>query len=381
MLKAFDPLVLHLAESFLGRKSRNQTLSFGESLEGTRDILLVASRDLSDLLALIPAARALRKRFRMARVHALATGPAAEVLAGRPEIFGVLPWIDDETPILSREFLDCLRAIKEHEFDLAIAVDGGQARLPRLAAALSGAKLRLGVHPEGKDATLNLVISAKAPTGYAPVQSLEFLSFLGIPREELTPHWEIPQKDQEYARRLIELRRRGREGWLLGVDPGLGRSGVRPSPEKIAWLVDRLVSARGAVPVLLTSEPTMDCAEEIRGHMKSTPLELSTRGIRDVLSFTRCCDVFLAGNTSLFHLAVAMGVPSVGLFSAAEDERWCPEETSKCRLLRWKPGERVSEGAFVRIVDDVRRSRVLDDLPETLTLADDLPSETAVDPS
>ncbi len=371
MLKAFDPLVLHLGEAFLSRTQRNQALSFGSSLEGTRDILLLASRDLTDLLAVVPAARALRKRFRLARVHALAAGASAEVLTGRPEVFGVIPWIDEDTPLLSRDFLETLRALRERDFDLAIAVDDGRARLPRLVSSFSGAKLRAGVHPEGKDPTLNLVVSAAPPQGYAPVQSLEFLSFLGIPREELAPTWEIPEPDYRYAVRLLELRRRGREGWLLGVDPAVGRSGVRPAPEKLAWLVDRLASARGAIPVLLTGSGDDDCVEDFRKHLKCRPLEMSVRGIRDVLSFTRCCELFLSGNTDLFHFAVALGVPTLGLFPGTEESRWCPEETSRCRLLRWRPGERVSEAEFLRTADGVRRSRVHRELPDHLTLPDE----------
>jgi ADP-heptose:LPS heptosyltransferase len=368
LLKAFDPLVLHLGEAFLRRTNRNQTLSFGESLEGTRDILLVASRDLTDLLAVVPAARALRRRFRLARVHALASGASAEVLAGRPEVFGVIPWIDEGMPLLSRQFLETLRALRERDFDLAIAVDDGRARLPRLVSSFSGARLRVGVHPEGVDPTLNLVVSAAPPTGYAPVQSLQFLSFLGIPRDDLAPTWEIPEPDYRYAVRLLELRRQGREGWLLGVDPALGRSGVRPAPEKLAWLVDRLATARGAIPVLLTGSSDERCVEEFRKHLKCKPLEISVRGIRDVLSFTRCCELFLSGNTDLFHFAVALGLPTLGLFPAAEEARWCPDETSRCRLLRWRPGERVSESEFLRIADSVRRSRMMGDLPDHLTL-------------
>ena len=79
-----------------------------------------------------------------------------------------------------------------------------------------------------------------------------------------------------------------------------------------------------------------------------------------MLSFTTCCDVLLAGNTSLFHFATALDAPTIGLLAPEEDVRWVPEETPRLRMLRWRPGDRVSEADVLATVDGVRRSRVVD---------------------
>jgi ADP-heptose:LPS heptosyltransferase len=355
LLKALDPLVLHLTETFLGRRSGQSALSFGASLDGTRDILLVAARELTDLLAVVPAARALRKRYRLARVHVLASPVCAEVLATRPEVFEAVPWNADE-PLLSRGTLRRLRDLRGRGFDLAVAIDGGGARRERVIGALSGAKLRLGMHPEGADATLNLVVAVPASTGYRPVQSLEFLSFLGIPREQLTPCWEIPEADRAYAQRLLDLRRKDSRGWLLGVDPGVGRGGVRPHPAKLAWLVERLVTSRGALPIVLTDDPSGDCVAELKSHLRVPVLEPPSRGVRDVLSFLGCCELFLSGNTNLFHFGVALGTPSIAFFGREEDERWVPQDRLAARVVRWSPGERVRESDFLAAADAVREA-------------------------
>lgn len=354
-LRALDPLVLHIAQSILGRRGPGGALSFGESLEGTRDILLVGAQDLVDLLAVVPAAKALRRRFRLARVHVVASTRCAEILSGRSEVSGVVPW--PEAPLLSREFSRTLQAVRRHSCDLAVATDAGHDRRGRILAGLSGAKLRVGVHPDDHDPALNLVVAAPVPAGYRPAQSLEFLSFLGLPREDLIPGWEIAEVDRQYAARLLELRRHGREGWLLGVDPGPGLGGVRPSPEKLAWLVDRLAAARGAVPIVLSGDPDDASVQDFKRFLKTPTLHVALRGLRDVFSFACCCDLFLSGNTELFHFAVALKVPLLGLVAADEDERWVPPETSTRRILRWRPGERVVEADFVRAADSVRRAR------------------------
>ncbi|MFN8179446.1 MAG: hypothetical protein U0167_16065 [bacterium] len=352
-LRALDPLALHVAQGLLGRRAPGGALSFGESLEGTRDILLVGAHDLVDLLAVVPAARALRRRFRLARVHVVASPRCAEILAARSEISGVVPW--PEAPLVSREFLHTVQEVRRHAGDLAIATDAGHDRRARVLTGLSGAKLRVGVHPDDRDPTLNLVVAMPTAAGYRPAQSLEFLSFLGLPREDLKPGWEIPDVDRQYAARLLELRRHGREGWLLGVDPGPGLGGVRPTPEKLAWLVDRL-AARGAVPVVLSGDLSDPAVEEFKKHLKVPCLQAALRGLRDVFSVACCCDLFLSGNTQLFHFAVALRVPTLGLISAGEDERWVPPESSTRRILRWRPGERVVEADFQRTADSVRRA-------------------------
>lgn len=353
-LRALDPLALHVGETLLGRRGPGASLSFGESLEHTRDILLVGARDLVDLLAVVPAARALRRRFRLARVHVVATPRCAEVLAGRTEVSGVVPW--PERPILSREFLDTVQALRRHACDVAVATDGGDERRGRLLAALSGAKLRVGVHPDARDPALNLVVTATPPVGYRPARSLEFLSFLGIPREDLAPGWEVSAADRQYAARLLELRRRGREGWFLAVDPGRGLGGVRPSPEKLAWLVDRLAKMRGAVPILLTGDPTDPAVADFKKHLKTPPLEVALRGLRDVYAFACCCDLFLSGNTELLHFAVSLRIPALSILTPDEAECWVPPDTAFRRALRFKPGERVREAEFLRLADAVRRA-------------------------
>ncbi len=300
----------------------------------------------------------------------LASPSCAAVLSGRPEIFEAIPWDPDEGPLLSSETRAVVRRLRNHPFDLAVALDSGDDRRARVMAALSGARLRVGIHPRGSDPTLNLVVAQPVNEGYRPVQSLEFLAFLGIPRESLAPGWEIPRADREYARRLLDLRRNGRDGWLLGVDPGEAPSGARPSPGKLAWLVDRIAEQRGALPIILSEDMSAPYVQELRKHLRTVPLEASIRGIRDILSFIRCCDLFLAGNTSLFHFATALDVPTLGLFGGLEEARWVPENAPRCRVIRLRRGETVHERDFLRHVDDVQRADFAD-LPIRLRISDE----------
>jgi hypothetical protein len=92
---------------------------------------------------------------------------------------------------------------------------------------------------------------------------------------------------------------------------------------------------------------------ELRTRLKTPPLEIPVRGIRDVLALTRCCDAFLGGNTCLFHLAIALGVPTIGLYSRSDEDRWVPLDRQRTRILRLRPGDRLTSDDLLEAVDAV----------------------------
>ena len=63
---------------------------------------------------------------------------------------------------------------------------------------------------------------------------------------------------------------------------------------------------------------------------------------RERLALLSRCDLLVAGNTEFFHAAVAAGVPSLGLFSAADSSRWEPRRRERVGVLRGQPGQKMS---------------------------------------
>ncbi len=46
----------------------------------------------------------------------------------------------------------------------------------------------------------------------------------------------------------------------------------------------------------------------------------------------------MAGNTDLFHFAVALGVPALGLFTTRDGKRWRPDEGERVEILELEDG-------------------------------------------
>jgi len=69
-----------------------------------------------------------------------------------------------------------------------------------------------------------------------------------------------------------------------------------------------------------------------------------------------CCtvsDLFLAGNTDLLHFAVALGVPTLGIFTDADRQQWTPPEAEHLEFLASQEGERLSLGDLMERVDSL----------------------------
>jgi len=69
------------------------------------------------------------------------------------------------------------------------------------------------------------------------------------------------------------------------------------------------------------------------------------------------CDLFLAGNTNLFHFASALRVPTIGLFTKLDRSGWIPEGVPNVRIFQGTRGEKLSLKDFFCIVEEVLATR------------------------
>jgi len=69
------------------------------------------------------------------------------------------------------------------------------------------------------------------------------------------------------------------------------------------------------------------------------------------------CDIFVAGNTDLFHYAVALEVPTIGLFTARDGREWDPGPRPCARVLRVAKGQRVDIDTLMEAVETVTDNR------------------------
>ncbi len=92
-------------------------------------------------------------------------------------------------------------------------------------------------------------------------------------------------------------------------------------------------------------------ATQFEQEVKGERIELPRHNVKDTIALLTQCDVFIAGNTNLFHFAAAFGVPTIGLFTERDDKRWIPPDQLHVGIVHGRRGEKQSTAQFLALVE------------------------------
>jgi ADP-heptose:LPS heptosyltransferase len=197
---------------------------------------------------------------------------------------------------------------------------------------LFGAKLVAGLRVEGNycpDETSFPLFTEKQNEIRRFLYLVE--SALGIPAED--PGLELPISDAERRRAGQTMKMLGlQRGKYLCIHPGARDVRRRWSPECFAVVADRMAEA--GYTVLLTGDtPEKEITARVKALMQTDPIDLVSAcghtGIGELAALIEGSAALLCNDTGVSHIASALGIPSVVVFSAYSDpDRWAPLDHS-----------------------------------------------------
>ncbi|HNR35328.1 MAG TPA: glycosyltransferase family 9 protein [Candidatus Hydrogenedentes bacterium] len=316
---------LAVATGLLGVLSRT-----GER-DPVRRILVVRLGNLGDIVVALPAFHALRKRFPDARIVLLTSptlrgAPGAEdVLADDPTFDDCIVYHADESgrPRFWRAL--CGR-IRRESFDITIMLPDDRSRFRNLAKHMA----LLAVAGQRRFVGFRLVSPDQFRLGQVP-RLMGLLEPLGITEIEPCPWIRVSEERRQTAlRRFIP----GDNRPLVAMQCGAKRPANRWMPERFVEVGRRLIEEHG-VHILLTGGPgertlADEVARGIGGHCTSLAGETS---VTDLAILLERCVLLVSNDTGTMHVAAAMGVPVVAIFSARDHPfRWYPYGTHHCVL-------------------------------------------------
>ena len=297
---------------------------------GIRRILLVRLRvGLGDLLASVPALRALRAARPDLEVTLLTWAEMAPVVArmgtyvDRLLDFPGWPGIPERPPRVE-ELPRFLAEVGRRRFDLAIQMYGGQPAANQVTERL-GARRTAGFFTPGQ---WDPDLSTYLPYPYREREvrrHLDLVEFLGVPPggEDLEfPLWPQDAEEAEALRRRHGLA----PGGFVCLHPGATAASRRWPPERFAAVADTL-AARG-LPVVLVGVPGEEpVAAAVAAAMRTPAVDLTGRTSLGGFAALLASAALLVGNDSgPAQLAAAVGCPAVTVFLAGDPARWSPTD-------------------------------------------------------
>jgi ADP-heptose:LPS heptosyltransferase len=301
-------------------------------------IAIVRALQLGDLLCAVPAFRALRAALPRAQITLIGL-PWAESFVER-----FSHYLDDflempgypglpERPLDADRLPSFFSEVQWLNFDLILQMQGSGV-ITNPMVSMMGARQSAGFYIPGQ--------FCPDEETYLPYPVYEneievhlcLMEFLGFPRQG--EHLEFPLHENDWYEYYNLQQNYGLEpGKYVCVHPG-SRSHERRWPvEHFARVADHL-AARGLQVVISGTRSEADLVEGVIEHMKLPALNLAGRtslgGLGALLSRAR---LLVSNDTGVSHVAAALEVPSVILFTGSDPNRWAPLNHNLHRAIAW----------------------------------------------
>jgi ADP-heptose:LPS heptosyltransferase len=282
---------------------------------------------LGDTLCAIPALRALRRHRAGAHVTVVTTSAATSYWERFPQYvdeivaFPGWPGLPERRPDVARipAFLDSMQA---RQLDLAIQLHGS-GRYVNQVVALMGAHRTAGYHEADERPPDGTWLHWRE--GVSEVRrGLRLMAVLGYPDDDESLEFPLPSDPERVARQLLNAHVQDQDRPFVVIHPGASHASHRWPVERFARVADGLASM-GLNVVLTGSQSESRLTAALASRMDHVPLDLGGASSLDELASLLAASTLLVCNdTGVSHLAAALRVPSVVVFTASEQARWAP---------------------------------------------------------
>ncbi|HOX26547.1 MAG TPA: glycosyltransferase family 9 protein [Candidatus Krumholzibacteria bacterium] len=344
-----------LKQSLRGRKETAAFRVPGQISDSSR-ILALASLDLSDLLFHVPLLSAIRRTWPGASLDFLVPDAFAPLVIPSGLARQVMVYSEKQLVGWKPALRNLQRSLAGGRYDASFVLSLEPAPVLEDLGLTSGAVLRCGPSHPGAWPAVNLELRrGDEATGYGGDSLARLAPFLGLDPGIIRTAWPLPTDKLRQVAQLVHFNKPRPEEVLVGIDPGPDKAGRALSVANLVFLVQQLKTQLTCRILPLAGPGGEDRLREFETALGApVPPAFNRDTLLETILLLCQCDLFVAGNTDLFHVAVAEGVPTVGLFGSAVDPRWQPRNRRRCAVLNASRGEKVDMATLMDAVNAVR---------------------------
>lgn len=299
---------------------------------GYQNVLVIKVRALGDTLLATPALTALRRGLPGARLTALVSPAGREVLAGNPDVDEIRVY--DKQDRAWGHSWRVWRELAAGRFDLAVALHAS-FRTALLARA-SGAPARVVHNHSGADFFSTVRIPFKKESKSAIQRDLDAVRALELNDAGEKLVFPIGDEALRNARLFLSERRLEPER-LMVLIPGAGKERKRWTAEAAAGFLDGIARRLPAHWVVLAGPADRELAAAVQVKARHRPPVFS-RGLKEAGALLSLCRGAVTTDSGPKHVAVAVGAPTLTLWTDEPEAEWHPYDRARHALLRSRTG-------------------------------------------
>ncbi len=310
-------------------------------------VVILRALQLGDLLCAVPAFRALRAALPSAQITLVGLPWARQFVARFSRYldafieFPGYPGLPEREPQLTR-IPAFLQDTQQQGFDLAIQMHGSGSIVNPLVV-LFGARANAGYYRPGEycpDPERFIVYPEGEPEMRRHLRLMEALDLPLLGDDLEFPLREDDVRELQSLPEVEELL----PGNYVCIHPGARAQNRRWSPEQFAAVAD-VLAAQGLCVVLTGSKDEAGLTQAVAAAMRAPAIDLAGRTSLGALALLlKESRLLVSNDTGVSHIASALHVPSVVIFSASDPARWAPLDRELHRVV---DGNRVDQNAVV----------------------------------
>lgn len=318
-----------------------------------KNILITKPSSLGDIVLALPALTALHKSFPEAKMSWLVRPEFASLLEGHPHLAEIIPF---DRKLLGKAWfhpgafgalIALIRRLRWQQFDAVFDFQG----LFRTASLgwLSGGKKRFG--PANARELATIFYTHKVPQDADSIHLVDFyLKMVGASgASDLGVEFVLPHDSQAAASAVKLLADCGIAGedYVIFIPGSAQRDKCWPV-ERFAILAEKISSEFGLPIVAVGTASEGDIIQSLKEKSKVPIKSLAGQtSLKELIALLRGARLVVSNDTGPGHIASALGVPLVMMYSWSNPARIAPYSRTECMVAN----EPYSRGSQIKSTD------------------------------
>lgn len=289
-------------------------------------ILVVRTDRIGDVILTLPMLEAVRKNFPRAHVAVLVRQYTRELLANNPHVDEVLIYDDGRMLV---PFFRMAATLRKRDFDVVFIT------YPRFRLAWlmywAGIPLRVGTGYRWYSFLFNkmVYVHRKVAEKHEAEYNMDLLKAVGSEVVKISfPRLAISEQTMQNVQTRLRKLGISEEKTLVALHPGSGKSGRDWSPIKFGELGRKLRGLPDVQVVVTGGEGEEHLVRSVADIIGSDiPVVVNQFTLLEYAAFAGKCSLLVANSTGPLHIAAAMGIHVIGLYSQVttmSPARWGP---------------------------------------------------------